>query len=275
MSLNKLNRKKQNGSRKLFMDNHNLRLFNSEAIDEYHREKQQKEFEEDLKRRELNEPDISICMILSRGTFINWAIHQINKQTKYLRAKGIACEIIVISPNELEIHDKYYKVKNLKSDENNIGYMRNKLCSHARGKYIGFMDDDDWYPEYKLHIQFVTLEYYHKDINIATVDQFLCYDLENTYSINVASESCLFFRTSYFKNSAFGFNTKALGEGLTFVSGQKVYIEKEIDLIVAIRHGSNVSEHVNKEVICSGLHPMLPFDNYEKNFLSLLKDFVV
>ena len=229
------------------------------------------EVEKEFLKRQKKSPDISICCLLSREQLVPWCFYQIEKQRSYLKKKGITSEVLIITDCNLPIKNDYKKIN--AGSANLIGSLRNKVCNEARGKYIAFIDDDDWYPEYRIHLQYVCLEFYNKDINIATVDEYLCYDFKETFVVRRASESCLFFRTKYYKkslgflNSNLNSNLNSIGEGQSFCSGQKVYMENQIDMIVALRHGDNSSTINEKEVLCEGLHPELKFDKYELNFL--------
>jgi len=225
----------------------------------------EKQYIKDCKKN----PDISICCLLSRPKFIKWAIYQCHKQKKYLKNKGISCEIVVISnDNQIIKNVEKYVNKSIFFQSTVIGTIRNEIMKYTIGKYIGFIDDDDWYPAYRMHLQYVALEFYHKGLNIHTVDRFFCYDLINTYEADVSSESCLFFR-----KGAGIFDDTAIGEGGKFCSGKKVYIENEIDLILALRTDSN-SSNFKLNFVCVGLHQEIKkfLDKFELDFLEKLSN---
>ena len=248
------------------MDNENLKVYDKKLLKQLDSEKAERALDKKCKK----DPDISICVLFSRKHLLKWTIFQIEKQRQYLFKKGIASEVVIISPF-FDNYLKKYSHRLIIETSKDVAYLRNVVCSEAKGKYIGFIDDDDWYPDYRMHLQYISLEFYHRDINICTVDNFLMIDNinNNTYEVNVASESCLFFKRKYF-NDSLGFKKVGnAGEGQFFCKDQKVYIETEIDMIVAIKHDTNQMILNEKIRICEGIPLELrkAFSPFELDFL--------
>ncbi len=202
-------------------------------------------------------PDLSIVMVSNRPHFWSWSIHQVEKQLRYLSQKGLYVDLVLVVPkSHYKRAEEEFKVTcGLKikavDDNSTIGTMRNRGCTASDGNIIAFMDDDDWFSEFRLHIQWSRL--FISKLEVAGVDSYLCYDVpgDRLFWHMGSSESCLMFKRTFF-NKGHRFNEEATrGEGTTFVGQEKIYIEDSCELIVALSHKSNTVVRNGFELLCA------------------------
>lgn len=193
-------------------------------------------------------------MVSNRPEFWPWSVYQVEKQLRYLRLKGLYVDLVLVVPNQLyKLAEEKFKVScglTLKAVDGTIGTMRNRGCAASTGKILAFMDDDDFYSEFRLHIQWSRL--FISKLEVAGVDSYLCYDVhgDRLFWHMGSSESCLMFKRSFF-NKGHRFDEEAVrGEGTTFVGQEKVYIEDTCELIVALSHRSNTVVRNGFELLC-------------------------
>lgn len=201
-------------------------------------------------------PDLSIVICSNRPHFWPWTIYQVEKQLKYLRSKGIYSDVVLVVPEscykEAEEDFKVSAGLKIKSVENgsSIGFMRNRGARGSDGKMIAMMDDDDWYPDFRLHLQWSRL--FLSKLEVAGVDSYLCYNVnsDKMFWHMGSSESCLVFKRTFF-NRGHHFNEDLRnGEGSTFLGTEKVYIEDSCELIVALSHSKNTVVRDGFELLC-------------------------
>lgn len=229
--------------------------------------------------------DITIGVVTNRPQFNEWILHQLKKQTRYLKSKGLSFEVIVATENP-EQQEYFKNTKNIEGlysplivnriikEPMSVGAKRNKICSVARGEFIGFMDDDDWYPDYRFHFQWSQL-FRYPNMHLSVVDRFLCYDrsTHDSFWVGTLSECSLFFRRDYYK-AGYRFKEDAeIGEGNIFIDkNSKVIVEPDIELFVAITHDDNVCRRIydkeNGDMFLQKGFPF-PLDDFEKKFLSI------
>ncbi len=226
--------------------------------------------------------EITIGVVTNRPKFNEWLSHQLSKQTSYLDRKNVTYEVIIATENEEQqtffINGTNYTI--LKTPAINVGAKRNSICSIAKGKFIGFLDDDDYYPEYRLHFQWLQF-FYHPTMEVSVVDRFLCYArpesifLEgrkgHTFYVGTLSESSLFFRKEYYEKGH-KFGPGVIGEGNIFINEKtKVIVEPVVELMVAITHDNNLCNRILDEangdlLYCQGFP--FPLDPKERLLLS-------
>lgn len=240
--------------------------------------------------------DISILCVTNRIKWSPWLSYQIKKQILYLKEKSLTYEIFIItSSEEVSLYFKnlkssnmalYFRLKILKvSEYSDIGTLRNTAANSANGKFLAFMDDDDWYPKYRLHFQWSWLMTNGPKNNVFchTVDILLCHNLltKETFWCSGASESCLMFTKEYFEESN-GFSGKT-SEATSFIGNNKLGIEEDVELIIALTHGQGhlFERSANKDqssYICQNFENIKvgpnkesmnfqPFDDFEQDFI--------
>lgn len=219
---------------------------------------------------------ISLIVLSHIEKWWPWLEYQVEKQFKYISKKGLIGHLIVVVPKRLESKAiEYFKVPGklvqlvIVEDTDSIGTIRNKSIKYSLGHITAFQDQDDWYPEYRLHYQWTKLML--SKFQISTVDQFISYDpiLNKFYNQSMSSESCLMFKTELAKNRKFTDIQK--GEGSGFTDKLEVLIDDEVILISATEHGENITlrsrESVNKLFKTSEI--------YNNDELKLLKNICV
>ena len=86
-----------------------------------------------------------------------WWIHQISKNIN---------KFVKIPKYEILIDES----------EDNIGTKRNNLMKDAKGRYLFFLDDDDWIPDYKF-AHFIQMMERNQDLNIVGTCTPLVWDM--------------------------------------------------------------------------------------------------
>lgn len=111
------------------------------------------------------------------------------------------CEMEKLIPNKNNI--KYYKFQNI-----TLGQKRNELCELASGKYIIFMDDDDFYPADKVSHYVNLLQNSNKLLAGSSIMYVYFTKLNEilkfgSFGVNHCTCGTLAFKKEYFKNNKF------------------------------------------------------------------------
>lgn len=245
--------------------------------------------------------DISIAVITHREGWIPWTVYQVNKQVAHLVRMKLVVQVVFllhnISGNYKPILKTFenigYKVIEV-NGERTIGELRNLVCDETTGKYVAFMDSDDWYLESRLHRQWRSLEFqaHHRKFTsgphkgdiiplaksiICTVCKYPCINLDtgHIYYADHISESCMMFIRDHFDGpqSENRFSESMVGEANKFIERQCVNVIDDIVLMVAMDHGKIGEESgantVPRLVACEGTTELLMLlDPIEKELLT-------
>lgn len=230
--------------------------------------------------------DVTICILMCRPLWVPWAIHQTRKQYDYLKAKNFSINVLIgVTKMEVDAVKPYLgllldqfaidtRIIRL-DDSDNLGQLRTTLCEKVSecSKYITFLDDDDWYPDYRIYRQFIQIDVvkakYHLDV--MSVDKFLCYDIhrDESYWATQASESVLFFTQKYFLDSD-GFSGPS-SEAMQFVAASDVLMDDQVELIVALQHGANTASRGRTTHCCKGLPKEIHFSQWERDEINRIR----
>jgi hypothetical protein len=197
---------------------------------------------------------ISLVVLTHLEKWWPWLMYQSVKQLNYIVKKGLDFQFVIVVPERL-IEKAYQFFGSYKEvpitlvkvgDTDSIGTIRNKAIEYCHGFITAFSDQDDWFPDYRLHYQWTKL--IMTKYNLSTVDNFLSYSISENklYNNHTSSESCLMFKTNFAKNKKFAENQKA-GEGNKFSEGENVLIEEDVVLIVATEHSQNTTSRSGTE----------------------------
>lgn len=197
------------------------------------------------------------------GEWAPWFCHQVKKQ---LIGVNAPYEVIVATHLPERLYKSIPNLVFIKTAKNcSIGRKRNIICERAKYKYILAVDDDDFYPEYRLSLSYKILS--ENPIRMLSSDKFLCYNLldKDFFLWNTFSESCLFFTKEFWQDNPFFELNICEGNGL--IDKKESFYKSDILLCLAFTHDVGRRQSKHKLALPTEIKSFPFFDDFEKQFL--------